>query len=162
MIAVLWSRCEGEIVHVGEGLGGVVEAVAVLPAVAGSWVLRPADGVLYPGTHLAVGGVGVFLARQQEPVRAFAVWYDHPAVEVAHVRPSGAAPGPACVDRRARRGLPLIGRRPRRLVPDNLKTGVGKPDEQRRSADLRLTIALLLVLLLGGWLSLVAVLGWVS
>jgi hypothetical protein len=47
-------------------------------------------------------------------------------------------------------------------VPDNLKTGVGKPDEQRRSADLRLTIALLLVLLLGGWLSLVAVLGWVS
>ncbi|OKJ64773.1 hypothetical protein AMK27_02500 [Streptomyces sp. CB02009] len=28
------SRCHGEVVHVGDGLGGVVEAVAALSAVA--------------------------------------------------------------------------------------------------------------------------------
>lgn len=72
--------------QVGDGLDRVVEAVAALPAVAEDLaVLHPADHMLHPGTHLAVGGVVVLLARQQGPARALAVRRDHPAVEVRAV-----------------------------------------------------------------------------
>ena len=51
------------LVHVRDSLNGVVEAVTVLSAVAEDLVvLHPADHMLHPGTHLAVGGVVGFLA----------------------------------------------------------------------------------------------------
>lgn len=79
--------------HVGDGLDRVMEAVAALPAVAEDLVvLHAADHVLHPRTHLAVGSVVVLLARQQGPVRAFAVRHDHPAIEVGAVAQDGHAP----------------------------------------------------------------------
>lgn len=65
--------------HAGDGLDGVVEAVAALPAVAEDLVvLHPADHVLGAGADLAVGGVVLPLALQQRPSGTFAVWDDEP------------------------------------------------------------------------------------
>ena len=50
------------------------------------------------------------------------------AVFAAHVRAAGAEDGPARLDRVPRGGVRVLRRRAARLVPDNLKTGVDKPD----------------------------------
>jgi len=74
-------------------LDRVLEAVAALSAVAEDLVvLHPADHMPDAGTDLVVGGVVVLLARQQGPVRAFAVRYGHPTVEVGTVCQDGHAP----------------------------------------------------------------------
>lgn len=52
---------------------------------------------------------------------------DGPAV-LAHVRPAGAAPGPVRMDGSSRHSFRYFGGGPRRPAPDNLKTGVDKPD----------------------------------
>ncbi|MEV5343539.1 ATP-binding protein [Streptomyces sp. NPDC052676] len=52
---------------------------------------------------------------------------DGAAVLAAHVCPAGAAPGPARVDGSARRGLPLLRRRPAPARP-------GQPQDRRRQA----------------------------
>lgn len=115
--------------HVGDSLDGVVETVAALSAVAKDLVvLHPADHMLYPGTHLAVGGVVVFLARQQGPVGAFAVRYDHPAVEVGAVAQNGhvlavfAQPG-------GPPGVRVRGGARHRAGGGNHKAGVGIDDD---------------------------------
>ena len=50
------------------------------------------------------------------------------ALFAAHVRAAGAEDGPAGVDRMPRGGIRLLRRGSARLVPDNLRTGVDKPD----------------------------------
>jgi hypothetical protein len=65
---------EGEVVHAGDGLDGVVEAVAALPAVTEDLVvLHAGEGVLDAGTDLAMLRVVLLLALQQGSPRAFAV-----------------------------------------------------------------------------------------
>jgi hypothetical protein len=62
---------------VGDGLDGVVEAVAVRSAVAEDLVVpRAADHMLHSGTHVAVGGIVRFFTGQQQSARAFAVRHD--------------------------------------------------------------------------------------
>jgi len=77
---------------VGDGLDRVMEAVAVLSAVAEDLVvLQAADDVFHAGADLAMGGVVVLLAREQSPSGAFSVRYRHAAVEVGPV-PSTVTP----------------------------------------------------------------------
>lgn len=75
----------------GDGLDGVVGAVAVLLAVAEDLVVfEAADDVFRAGTHLAVRGVVGLLSGRQGTSRTFAVRHDHPAIEVgavAYARP---------------------------------------------------------------------------
>lgn len=52
-------------------------------------------------------------------------WPRARAVLAAHVRPAGAAPGPACLDGSARRRLPLLRRRP-------APARSGQPEDRRR------------------------------
>lgn len=57
------SSCQGEVVHGGDGLDGVVEAITFLTAVAEDFpVLHAGEGVLDAGTDPAVLGVVLFLA----------------------------------------------------------------------------------------------------
>jgi hypothetical protein len=77
---------EGEVVHAGDGLDSVVEAVAALSAVAEDLVvLHPGEGVLDAGADLAVSGVVLFLALQQRSPGAFAVRDDQASVDVGAV-----------------------------------------------------------------------------
>ncbi|GAA3503381.1 hypothetical protein GCM10019016_104910 [Streptomyces prasinosporus] len=51
----VWSCGGGEVVHAGDGLDGVLEAVATLPAVAEDLVvLHPGEGVLDTGADPAM------------------------------------------------------------------------------------------------------------
>jgi hypothetical protein len=59
---------------VGDGLDGVMEAVAALATVAEDLVvLQAADDVFHAGADLAVGGVVVLLTRERSPPGALSV-----------------------------------------------------------------------------------------
>jgi hypothetical protein len=65
---------EGEVVHAGDGLDGVVEAVAALSAVAEDLVvLHAGEGVLDAGEDLAMLRVVLLLALQKGSSGACAV-----------------------------------------------------------------------------------------
>lgn len=77
---------EGEVVHAGHGLDGVVKAVAALPAVAEDFVVpHPGEGVLDAGADLAMLRVVFFLALEQGSSGAFAVRDDQSGVDVGAV-----------------------------------------------------------------------------
>ncbi|GGV94837.1 hypothetical protein GCM10010230_09000 [Streptomyces narbonensis] len=70
----VWSCGEGEVVHVGDGLGHVMEAAAALAAVVEDLVvLHAGEGVLGTGPDLSALGVGLLLSRQEGSAGAFAV-----------------------------------------------------------------------------------------
>ena len=64
----------GEVVHVGDGLHRVVQAVALLSAVSEDLVvLHAGEGVLDAGAHPAVFGVVLLLGAQERSAGASAV-----------------------------------------------------------------------------------------
>ncbi len=72
--------------HASDGLDGVVEAVAALPAVAEFLVvLHAGEGVLDMGADLAMLRVVFFLALEQGPSGAFAVRDDQSGVVLSYV-----------------------------------------------------------------------------
>lgn len=73
-VDLLVSPCQGEVVHGGDGLDGVVEAGAFLAAVAEDLpVLHAGEGVLDAGSDASVFGVVLFLAAQEGTAGSFAV-----------------------------------------------------------------------------------------
>ena len=111
----------------GDGLDGVVEAVAPLAAIAEDLpVLHPGEGVLDAGTDASVFGVVFFLAAQEGSSGPSAVRHDQAGAEVGAVR-DHRRPG--------RRD------RPARLPPD-MGVGLvarcrpGRGDDQRLSASM--------------------------
>ena len=76
------SCCEGEVVHLCDGLDRMVESGSLLPAITQDLVvLHPGEGMLDAGTDPTMLGVVFLLTREEWPAGPFSVRDDQAGVK---------------------------------------------------------------------------------